>query len=72
MPVVREPLSISQFCELVGIEPARFVDVEVNRRASTVTLVLEPEEDTVAQTSGVIPQLNTGGKKIGGRKGPKK
>lgn len=66
MPVVRESISISVFCDEMGIDPKRFVGVEVDRRSSTVTLVLEP--DDMAQTSGVIPQLNTGGKKIGGRK----
>jgi hypothetical protein len=42
MPVDREPISISQFAELVGVEPARLVDVEFSRRNSTVMLVLEP------------------------------
>lgn len=45
MPVVREHLSVSQFAELVGIDPARFNGVEVDKRESRVTLVLEPEED---------------------------
>jgi hypothetical protein len=42
MPVIREPLSISQFAELVGVEPSRLVGVEFSRRNSSVTLVLEP------------------------------
>lgn len=67
MPVVREHLSISQFADLVGIPPARFIGVDVDRRSSRVTLVLEPEAD-MAQTSGQIPQLNTGGRTIGGKK----
>jgi len=102
MPVIREHLSISQFSELVGIDPARFNGVEVDRRYNRVTLVLEPEpcpepkcelvighawyhkayatrgdgvdvswprSTDMAQTSGTIPQLNTGGKTIGGKKG---
>ena len=45
MPVDRSTkLSVSQFSELLGIEPKRFIDVEVNRQTSTVTVVLEPEE----------------------------
>ena len=44
MPVVREHLSVSQFAELVGIDPARFNGVEVDKRSSRVTLVLEPCE----------------------------
>ena len=45
MPVVREHLSISQFSELVGIDPGRFNGVEVDKRSSRVTLVLEPLEE---------------------------
>lgn len=55
MPVERTPISISQFCELLAIEPARFVGVEVNRRASTVTLVLEPCEDDGIQRERTPP-----------------
>jgi hypothetical protein len=44
MPVDRTPVSISQFAELMGIDPARFVGVEVERRSSRVLLVLEPEK----------------------------
>jgi len=101
MPVIREHLSISQFSELVGIDPARFNGVEVDRRSSRVTIVLEPElcpepkcelvighagwhkafatrgdgadvswpRSSDMNTSGTIPQLNTGGKTIGGKKG---
>lgn len=68
MPVVREHLSISQFCELLAIPPERFNGVEVDKRIHQVTLVLEPEEP-MAQTTGTIPQLAQGGKKIGGKKG---
>jgi hypothetical protein len=46
MPVDRSvKLSISQFCELLGLEPARFIGVDVNRQSSVVTVVLEPKED---------------------------
>lgn len=37
-------LSISQFSELLGIEPERLLDVEVSRQSSTITLVLQPKE----------------------------
>ena len=40
---VREPVSISQFAELMGVDPARLLDVEVDRLSSRVVLVLEPE-----------------------------
>jgi len=66
MPVIREHLSISQFAELIGVEPARFLGVEVHRPQQRVTLVLEPEEQ-MAMTSGSIPQLAKGGVKIGGK-----
>lgn len=45
MPVDRVPISISQFAELLAIEPKRLIAVEVDRRSSTVMLVMEPEED---------------------------
>ena len=67
MPVVREHLSISQFAELVGIVPARLTGLEMDKRVSRVTLVLEPEENDMAQTSGTFPQLTKGGTKIGGK-----
>jgi hypothetical protein len=44
MPVERQPVSISQFAELMGIDPARFVGVDVERQSSRVLLVLEPEK----------------------------
>ena len=45
MPVDRTTrLSISQFSELLGIEPERLIDVTMDRLSSTVTLVLEPKE----------------------------
>lgn len=42
MPVVREPLSISQLAELLGVEPWRVIDVEVNQLHSTAAIVLQP------------------------------
>jgi hypothetical protein len=69
MPVIREAVSLSQFAELIGVLPSRLIGVEMDRRGTgTVTIVLEPEDD-MAQSSGTIPQLNTGGKTIGGKKG---
>ena len=65
-------MSVSQFAELVGIEPRQFLDVEVNRVTSTVTLVLEPEADM--QGTGTFPQIhgNTAyGSKSGSAKTPK-
>jgi hypothetical protein len=38
-------MSISVFCDEMGIDPKRFVGVEVNRVTSTVTLVLEPMDE---------------------------
>lgn len=51
MPVVRERMSVSQFAEMLGIEPERFIDAEVDLRYRRVTLVLQPadrqaEDDT--------------------------
>ena len=45
MPVDRSVrLSVSQFSELIGIEPTRFVGVEVDKQTSTIVVVLEPIE----------------------------
>lgn len=46
MPVKRVGMSISQFCDLLGIEPiSKLTGLEMDRRSSRVTLVLEPDED---------------------------
>jgi len=58
MPVVREQVSISVFCEEMGIDPKRFVGVEVNRKASTVTLVLEPEDFDGSNTGGTTGDVS--------------
>lgn len=55
VPVVRVPLSISQFAELMGIDPERLVDVEVSRRSTQVTLVMEPEVINGADEHGDPP-----------------
>lgn len=52
MPVVRVPISVSQLCELIGVDPARFRGVEPDqckregepRDSSRLWIVLEPEE----------------------------
>ena len=62
MPVERHALSLSMFAELVGIEPASFVGVEVNRLTSTVTLVVEGDS---MQGTGTFPQA-AGNTKYGG------
>lgn len=59
-----ESLSISQFSELLGIEGRPFVSVQVDRAASSVTVIFE---DDMAQTSGTFPELKTGKKKGKGK-----
>ena len=44
MPVIRQPISVSQLAELLGVEPKRLIAVEVNLLQSTAAIVLEPEE----------------------------
>lgn len=44
MPVDRQPISVNQFCELLALDPKRLIGVEMDRKASTVVIVLEPEE----------------------------
>lgn len=70
MPLNRTPLSRSQLCELLGVEPARFVAIERARKAGSTGFVLVTESDM--NTSGTFPQLTTGGKRIGTKKGGKK
>lgn len=69
MPVIKQAISHSQLAELLGVDPARFIAVEqpMEKDASGWRIVLEPEDSM--QTSGTMPQLNTG-KKKGGKKGP--
>lgn len=45
MPVERKQVSISQLAELVGVDPARLIDVDVHRPSQTAVLILEPEDD---------------------------
>jgi hypothetical protein len=52
MPVERQPVSISQFAELMGIDPARFIGVDVQRHSTRVVLILEPDEETVRAPLG--------------------
>lgn len=42
MPVERIPVSVSQFCELLALDPARFVGVDVDRAHSTITILQKP------------------------------
>ena len=42
MPVDRIALSVSQFSELLGIDPDRLLAVEVIPRSGVVTIILEP------------------------------
>lgn len=69
MPVERREVSVSQFAELMGLEPERLIAVE--RRGSTMVLVLEPEAE-VTQTMGTFPQLKDNTSRRPPRKGGKK
>ncbi len=70
MPVERHPISVSQFCELLALDPTRLIAVERRGRlGATLTIVMEPEADM--NTSGTFPQLTKPGKKIGGKGGKK-
>ena len=44
MPVVRQPVSLSQLADLLGVEPHRLIAVEVDLSRKTAALVLEPED----------------------------
>jgi hypothetical protein len=71
MPVERHVISRSQLCELLGVDPARFIDVarepakrEDQRQGKQVLgWVIVMEEEPVAQTTGSIPPLYGGWKK---------
>lgn len=45
MPVIREFLSVSQLAELLGVEPSKLRDVEVNLLTSTAAIVIDPPDD---------------------------
>lgn len=47
MPIERREVSVSQLSELLGIAPERFIGI-VRLNSSTVTLLLEPEDETPA------------------------
>lgn len=57
VPVVRESVSISVFCDELGIDPKRFIGVEVNRQKGTVVLVLEPDDGTDQRRDTSVEQL---------------
>lgn len=67
MPVERQPISVSQLSELIGVDPKRFIAVE-KRSSTDLVIVLEPEEMT--QPIGTFPQLTQGKatKKKGGKR----
>lgn len=52
MPVVKVPISVSQLCELIGVDPERFRAVEMDackregepRDSSRLWIVLEPAD----------------------------
>jgi hypothetical protein len=46
MPLVREVMSVSQLCELLAIEPHRFIGVETDLRYGTVKIVMHGPERT--------------------------
>ena len=49
----RQPISVSQLAELVGVDPARFVAIE--KHGSSWVVVTEEDE---MQTSGTCPPLS--------------
>ncbi len=44
MPIEVQQLSLSQFCELLAIDPARLVGIVLNKKDRTVGILLEPSE----------------------------
>ena len=68
--MIEQRISVSQFTELLGLEPAtlRFVTFGAGRDSSVSVWIAESEDD-MAQTSGIFPQL---GKKSPKGKGGKK
>jgi hypothetical protein len=80
MPVERRLISRSQLCELLGVDPALFIDVEREpakredqRKGEKHVLgwVIVTEEEPMTQTRGTNPPLYGGGKKKPGGKKPK-
>ena len=68
MPVERQPISVSQLSELLGVDPAQFVAVE--RRLRQWYVVTEGETDM--QTTGTFPQLADNTRRKPSKKGGKR
>jgi hypothetical protein len=47
VPIERRAVSVSQFADLLGVDPQRLIGVE--RKGSTMILLLEPEDDTTVR-----------------------
>lgn len=61
-------MSFHQFCTFFDFNPKELRDIQVDKQASSITVVLANEGEMEMQTSGTFPQLKTGGKKIGTKK----
>jgi hypothetical protein len=57
-------LSVSQFGELLAIDPAKIAGISLDPS----TRLIRVEETDMAHTSGTFPPLTKGGKTIGGKK----
>jgi hypothetical protein len=76
MPAIRQPISVSQLAELLGVDPQRFISIEpepcrktdVPRDPSRWWIVLEPEAE-MAQTTGTFPELTKRKPKGKGKRG---
>lgn len=66
MPVERHPISVNQFCELLALDPKRFIGVE--RDSTGLVLVMEPE---AMQVTGTFKELSDNTRRTP-RKGGKK
>lgn len=54
--VERRQMSISQFSELMGIEPQQFLGVEVSRMAHTVTVLVESDDAELGNIPATVRQ----------------
>lgn len=59
MPAERVPISVSQLCELIEVDPKRFVAVESEkgRHSTRLFIVLEPVEKTLVLRDDEVTEV---------------
>ena len=60
--ILEQRISHSEFCEEMGLDPARFVGLRHDRRGGPITVITETEDAPHAQnTFAISPRCDTAG-----------